>query len=82
MRARVALADSSILSAAVPTEADAVVLVDIVYVLFGLLLGFHSLPYRRPEINGGRGRDIRGCGRRCARCACVLCAVLYGYELP
>ena len=43
MRARVALADSSILSATVPTEADAVVLVDIVYVLFGLPLGFHSL---------------------------------------
>ena len=45
MRARVALADSSILSATVPTEADAVVLVDIVYVLLGLPLGFHSLPY-------------------------------------
>ena len=46
MRARVTLADSSILSAAAPTEADAVVLVDIVYVLFGLPLGFHSLLYR------------------------------------
>ena len=46
MRARVALADSSILSAAVPTEAGAVVLVAILYVLFGLPLGFHSLLYR------------------------------------